>query len=148
MFFGDWGNDLKRRPWVAGIVLGLVWVGCVAQQQLPVEVFPQHSEIYVDGAAASLDHSGALSLRPDRSHVVLIREPGYRPQQVVLESVASDQGYRLRPGRIEVRLQPEIHAGQKIEVGLEADASKNNPTRAAERSSSSEGIASDLGERE
>ena len=148
MFFGDRGNDLQRRLWVVGIVLGLGGLGCVAQQQLPVQVFPQQSEIYVDGAPASLDRSGALSLRPDRSHVVLIREPGYRTQQVLLESVASDHGYRLRPGRIEVRLQPEIHAGQEIEVGLEENASNLNPTPEVEGSGSSEGFASDLGERE
>jgi hypothetical protein len=97
---------------VALVALCLGVSGCAARQAIPVKVFPKGSQIYVDG---------------DRGHVVMVREPGYRTQQVILESVQDGAARQLRPARIAVRLAPESQTGKAVQVDLETGASKEGP---------------------
>jgi len=99
------------------IAIGLL--GCAADQIVPLSVDPAPVEVYVDGRRVDSDDPGHLALRSDRSHVVLIRRMGYRPAQVVVESVRTPDGPRLRPERIVVRLEPEQSAGRRIRIELD-----------------------------
>ena len=98
--------------------------GCAARQAIPVKVFPKGSQIYVDGERVQPDPSGTMWLRRDRSHVVLVRKPGYRAQQVILESTEEGAARQLRPARIAVRLAPAVHTGKAVQVELEGGASR------------------------
>ena len=111
----------------ASVALCLGLDGCAAQQPIPVTVFPESSEIYVDGQRVRPDKSGSIWLRKDRGHVVLVREPGYRPEQVILESIQEGAERHLRPARIAVRLAPSAHTGKAIQVGLEGEPAVDTP---------------------
>lgn len=101
------------------MLLALALSGCATEQIVPVSIEPAPVEVYVDGRLAASGAPDRLVLRPDRGHVVLIRRPGYRSEQVVLQSVARDGERRLEPGRIVVRLAPEQRRGRRIEVELD-----------------------------
>lgn len=120
-------NDRRRRRSGrfgigAGLVLGGLAVslsGCVSPQVVPISVEPAPVEVYVDGELAAGRPPESLSLRPDRSHVVLVRRAGYVTQQIVLESVREDGAPRLAPARISLRLVPEQRPGRRLEVELD-----------------------------
>ena len=124
-------KDRVVMGWVGAVValvaLCLGVSGCAARQAIPVKVFPKGSQVYVDGKRVRPNAEGTLWLRRDRGHVVMVREPGYRTQQVILESVQDGAARQLRPARIAVRLAPESQTGKAVQVDLETGASKEGP---------------------
>lgn len=109
---------LSRMAAVVAVVTLLA--GCAAHQVVPIRVEPGPVDVYVDGELAVRGHPESLSLPVDRGHVVLIRRPGFRAEQVVVESVRGDGGARrLVPAEIAVRLSPLQSRGRRIEVELD-----------------------------
>jgi hypothetical protein len=101
------------------VTTGLLLAGCASRQVVPLSIEPAAAEVYVDGARVDAAPPRSLSLRADRGHVVLIRRPGYRSRQVVLESVARDGARRLEPDRIDVRLEPVTRSGREVRIELD-----------------------------
>jgi hypothetical protein len=106
----------------AAIAIGL-WTaglpGCAAQQIVPLSIEPAPVEVFVDGRLAASGQPESLSLRVDRSHVVLVRRAGYQSRQVVLESVRQGGEVRLTPDAIALRLVPERSQARRLQVELD-----------------------------
>lgn len=89
-------------------------------QPVPIEAGPAPVEVYVDGERMAEPVPAELDLQSDRGHVVMIRKPGHRAQQVILRSVEQPEGPpRLEPDRIVVELRPETPKSRRIEVELD-----------------------------
>ncbi len=98
---------------------GVALSGCATQQVVPLSIEPAPVEVYVDGRLADGRPPESLSLRADRSHVVLVRRAGYLSQQVVLESIREGGETRLVPDRISLRLVSERSQGRRLQVELD-----------------------------
>lgn len=103
-------------------VLLVAWVvvaaGCVSRQAIDVQVSPSDAALFVDGEERPA--VPRLELRSDRDHSIYIKRDGYRPELVVLRSVATPEGRRLEPSRIAVALRALGDPDRRVEVEAEA----------------------------
>lgn len=105
---------------IAAAALLLALVGCAPKQRIPLEVGPGDVEVYVDGLRVAEPLPAELDLESDRAHVVFVKKPGHRSEQVVLRSVEFEDGRpQLQPDRVEVELRQETPRGRRLEVELD-----------------------------
>jgi hypothetical protein len=89
-------------------------------QRVPLDVGPGDVEVYVDGLRVPEPLPAELDLKSNRAHVVFVKKPGHRSEQVVLRSVEPADGPpRLDPDRVEVELRRETPKGRRLEVELD-----------------------------
>ena len=101
--------------WKAALAVACLAIGC----QVPIQVVPLHLEtgtrVFVDGRELP-QASKSVELRSDRPHVVHLQRAGHRAQQLILETHETEDGPRLHPDEIRVRLQPVVPTERKIRI--------------------------------
>jgi hypothetical protein len=101
-------------------ILVFTAVGCAPMQRVPLDLGPAPVEVYVDGERLPDPLPAELDLKPDRAHIVFVKKPGYRPEQVVLRSVEQADGPpRLEPEHVALELRRETPKGRRLEVELD-----------------------------
>ena len=115
--------------WLRRVALGVgllalagLAAACAPRQQVPLRVGPAPVEVYLDGERVAEPLPAELDLASDRAHVVFVKKPGHRAEQVILRSVArSDGPPRLEPGEVSIELRPETPKSRRLEVELDAE---------------------------
>ena len=110
---------LRRMRWGFAILVGISLVGCAPWQVVGVDAGPEPLEIFVDGQRIAELPGDGLRLRSDRSHVLHFEKPGYRSEQVILESLVGEEGPLLRPASVSVQLRPVEIRSPQIDVELQ-----------------------------
>lgn len=105
---------------IAGALAVLVAIGCAPMQQVPVTLGPEPVEVYVDGERVIEPVPPELELQSDRAHVIFVKKPGHRAEQLILRSVDQDDGPpRLEPAQVVIELRRETPKGRRLEVELD-----------------------------
>ena len=118
-----------RRPGVRTraltSALGLLALACAPMQSVWLDLGPDRPVLFVDGVEWS-ETPEMLELRADRDHTLFFKQPGHRPQLVVVESVEGDGGPELRPDSLRVRLLPLADGGTEVEVELDGPSAESS----------------------
>ena len=112
------GEDFQRA-WYSARLLGAG--GGWPLRGGPLDGGPQPLMLWVDGEPQPARVPDERRLRADRSHVLFFRREGFRPERVLLESDASGTQPRLRPTRVELRLQSLEPRGRALQIELEQE---------------------------
>jgi hypothetical protein len=96
-------------------------IGCAPRQVVPLSLTPADLTVFVDSRPIEGAPPDRLALRADRPHVLFFRKVGYRPEQVVLRSERVEGEPKLRPARIDVRLERLAPVGRRLEVELDVE---------------------------
>jgi hypothetical protein len=116
------GTGGRRAGAVACSAAGLaLLIGCAPRQVVPLSLTPADLTVFVDSRPIEGAPPDSLALRADRPHVLFFRKVGYRPEQVVLRSERVGGEPKLRPARIDVRLERLAPVGRRLEVELEVE---------------------------
>jgi hypothetical protein len=97
----------------------LLALGCAPTQVVPVTIQPVPVSLYIDGELHAEGSPVELELRADQPHLLFFKKEGYRAEQVVLRSVPNENGPRLEPDRVEVRLSPVTPKRRNLKVELD-----------------------------
>jgi hypothetical protein len=107
---------------LASLVLASGGLACAAYQNVGVESDPPGAQIYLDGKLAE-QTPAKLEIGRDKDHTVYLKRQGYKPELVVLEKHAANDGIDfLTPADVVRRLSPgpsddlELERRLKIEV--------------------------------
>ncbi len=99
----------------AALAVACLAIGC----QVPIQVVPLHLEagtrVFVDGREVPRA-SESIELRSDRPHVVHLQRAGHHVQQLILETRETEDGPRLDPDEIRIRLEPVVPTERRIQI--------------------------------
>ncbi len=110
----------RGREWTACVlVLILVALGCAPTQVVSITIQPVPVSLYIDGELHAEGAPVALELRADQPHLLFFKKEGYVAEQIVLYSVPNENGPRLEPDRVEVRLSPVTPKRRELKVELD-----------------------------
>lgn len=109
----------RRMRWGVAVLLSAGLVGCAPWQVVGVEAGPEPLDVFVDGQRIVELPGDGLRLRSDRSHVLHFEKPGYRSEQVIVESLVGEEGPLLRPASVSVQLRPVEIRSPQIDVELQ-----------------------------
>ena len=109
----------RLMGWGFAVLAGVSLAGCAPWQVVGVSAGPQPLEVFVDGQRIAELPGEGLRLRSDRSHVLHFERPGYRSEQVIVESFVGEDGPLLRPATVSVQLRPVEIRSPQIDVELQ-----------------------------
>ena len=94
------GRRFAPSAWLI-LMAALGMLACAPKQLVPLDVGPGTVQVFVDGKAVEAPVPEQLDLYSNRGHVIFVKRPGYRAQQVVLHSVEQPEGpAKLEPETI------------------------------------------------
>ena len=99
--------------------------GCGHYQNIGVESDPTGAQVYLDGVPVAKTPA-TVAVGRDRAHTIYLKREGYRPELVVLEKHAANDGIDyLTPADVTKRLNPGPSSDPELERRLRIEVERN-----------------------
>ncbi len=95
-----------------------VALGCAPMQPVALDVEPDAAALFVDGEAVE-GRPAVIELRADRDHKLYFKSEGYVSELVVLRTRQGEDGPRLEPDPVKVRLRSRSRGGSDVRIERE-----------------------------